>query len=403
MVTAATYDVTERPGAKARRFPCLDGLRALAAFAVVFHHVGFETGATFHSRFGDFIARGDAGVPVFFALSGFLLYRPFVAHHAGKGGAVRVGRFWWNRFLRIYPAYWVALTVTLLWLDQPPRSTGDLLAMYSLQHVYRARLAFAGLAQAWTLSVEVTFYAVLPLLAWCAARLAARVGADRWRNAELGFVAALFAASILWRIGLYAFDVTWTGTAIFWLPSNLDLFAVGMAFAILSVHVGELRGSSAFASWCGRHAGVCWAVAGLMFVLISKVVTLPKGIEVTPGPQSVASRLIYAVMAGALLAPLVFGDQGKGLVRRVLRLRPVVFCGVVSYGIYLWHKTFIDKAVQWTNGSLFHAHTWEVLAITVACTLVVSWLSHRLLEEPLQRKFGRSWRQPLPDRSGASR
>src|SRR5581483_7751680 len=62
-------------------FPCFDGLRAIAATAVLVHHAGFATGYSVNGRFGALFAHGDAGVSVFFLISGFLLYRPFVASH----------------------------------------------------------------------------------------------------------------------------------------------------------------------------------------------------------------------------------------------------------------------------------------------------------------------------------
>jgi len=68
---------TEHP--ERMQFPSFDGLRALAALSVLLHHVAFASGITTGSRFGPYTARFDVGVAVFFLISGFLLYRPFVA------------------------------------------------------------------------------------------------------------------------------------------------------------------------------------------------------------------------------------------------------------------------------------------------------------------------------------
>ena len=59
----------------ADRIPGLDGLRAIAAVAIVFHHVGFSSTATFNGEWGRYLGRLDIGVPIFFTLSGFLLDR----------------------------------------------------------------------------------------------------------------------------------------------------------------------------------------------------------------------------------------------------------------------------------------------------------------------------------------
>src|SRR5688572_2383260 len=88
----------------------------MAALIVFFHHVGFLTGATFNSAGGPLLARFDVGVSIFFALSGFLLSRPFLT--AILDGTPLPGRdaFYARRIRRIVPAYWVALTATYLWL-----------------------------------------------------------------------------------------------------------------------------------------------------------------------------------------------------------------------------------------------------------------------------------------------
>src|SRR4051794_28133520 len=99
---------------RARRFPLFDSLRALAAILVLSTHAAGPAHAADPGAFvRPFAVRLGAGVAVFFVISGFLLYRPFV--HARVAGEKRpgFGSYALGRFLRIYPAYWVALTVTV--------------------------------------------------------------------------------------------------------------------------------------------------------------------------------------------------------------------------------------------------------------------------------------------------
>ncbi len=98
-----------RRPAGAAHFPCFDGLRALAALLVIGVHTTFVSGFTGRSDLGRYAARLEIGVPVFFVISGFLLYRPFARgplraaapslppEGSGLGGC-----------RRIIPAYWVA-------------------------------------------------------------------------------------------------------------------------------------------------------------------------------------------------------------------------------------------------------------------------------------------------------
>src|SRR6516225_7061020 len=93
-------------------FPCFDGLRAIAALTVIGVHTAFASGfTTKHPGWGRYTSRLEIGVEVFFVISGFLLYRPFVAHHFGGRSARPAGAFWLRRVKRIIPAYWVAFLV----------------------------------------------------------------------------------------------------------------------------------------------------------------------------------------------------------------------------------------------------------------------------------------------------
>lgn len=97
---------TGQPGrSEHAHFPCFDGLRAIAAGAVLLHHAGFATGYSGSGRFGQLTAHGDAGVSIFFLISGFLLYRPFVNAHLSGRSPTSADRFLWRRALRILPGY----------------------------------------------------------------------------------------------------------------------------------------------------------------------------------------------------------------------------------------------------------------------------------------------------------
>src|SRR5256885_7806028 len=95
------------------RFPLTVGLRGVPAIAIIVGHAWFFSGG-----FGGFtqslpnrlMVRMDSLVALFFLLSAFLLYRPMIAHRAGGAAAPRTADYARRRFLRIYPAYWLALT-----------------------------------------------------------------------------------------------------------------------------------------------------------------------------------------------------------------------------------------------------------------------------------------------------
>ena len=125
------------------------------------------------------------GVALFFLISGFLLYRPFVAARLRGEPMPFVGAYAWRRFLRIVPAYWVALTATALLLK--PEVFDHAVRFYAFGQVYSFEHALGGLAVAWSLCVEVSFYVTLPLWAMAARRLpgetsAAGCARSWWRS-----------------------------------------------------------------------------------------------------------------------------------------------------------------------------------------------------------------------------
>ena len=145
--------------AQAYRFPLLDSVRGIALLAVVAAHSSFFMaigGSTSLSHL-----RFDFSVRVFFMISAFLLYRPWVRARLAEWEPPSAAAFGWRRFLRIMPAYWVALTLISLWLGLSYVFSGHgLWTYYGLLQVYQPGWAVGGLAQAWTLCVEVVFYAL---------------------------------------------------------------------------------------------------------------------------------------------------------------------------------------------------------------------------------------------------
>src|SRR5215831_326317 len=111
---AGPVSPTARLAAPAHQGP-LDGLRAAAAAAVLLTHVGGLTGYTVTGTPVSWVlSRGDVGVPIFFTLSGLLLYRPWAAAALTGSQTVPLGTYLRRRALRILPAYWAVVTVALL-------------------------------------------------------------------------------------------------------------------------------------------------------------------------------------------------------------------------------------------------------------------------------------------------
>ena len=391
---AGGIESAARPeGARPLHYPCFDGLRAIAALTIVVTHVAAATRASVEHPLGQFFARFDIGVAIFFVISGFLLYRPFAAAHLDGRPGPAVVAFFRRRVLRIFPAYWVVLAVALLTISW---SAGPLalVSWASLFHIYRPETVLGAptLVQSWSLGTEISFYLFLPLYAAVLARIG-RTARERLR-AQLVGVVALYAVSVAFRTYALVADLPDNGTLSKWLIANTDYFALGMVLAIARCWIdrGEMP-EPAFLR--ARFApAVSWALAALSFWVVSTRLGLPGLLADFTKVDQLLLQLLYGTTGFFLLVPAVFGPQDEGLVRRFLRLRVMVLLGIVSYGIYLWQYYWLTRYEGWTDSLDFNRMLLAVTTLTVATAAV----SYVVVERPaLTLKTGR--RRAAPARA----
>lgn len=367
------------------RYPGLDALRAVAAFGVLASHAGYVSGASQQAWYGSLLAQGISGVTVFFVLSGFLLYRPFLAADLDGLRAVHLRDYLRRRLLRIVPAYWLALTIAGVWLDLRGVFGHDFWRYYLFAQVYDAHTLVGGLAAAWTLSVEVSFYAWLPLHA----AVLGRLGAGRSRAArirlELAVLALLGGTSLVLRgislaSGGSTLEVTLAGTFLW--------FAVGMALAVVSVEGETWRLVRAVA----RRPVACWAVAAATLVVLAVVLHTPADRPIAySARQWMAQHVLTALLAGALVAPAVLSPAAGGWPRRVLSWRWLGALGLISYGIYLWQGSWVEQLGRWgARGWVAGEPFLVVVVLTTVLTVATAAVSYRLVERPLMRLKHRS-------------
>ncbi len=378
--------------APARRyFPCFEGLRALAAGAVVVYHsvtlAGRDAGGALYTP----VAVLDMGVSVFFVISGFLLYRPFVAAAAEGRPALGPLRFWWRRVLRIVPAYWLALSVlwALGWVElgtQPWR-------YYLFLQIYDAYTTLGGIVPAWSLNTEMSFYLFLPLWAFLVRRVLGR-GRPTFTLEAGGAVALIALAYVsravmtgidrVWAVSDTGQEVTMRAVSFSWLPNTIDLFGLGMLVAVLSVWAGHDDRLRRRLDRLAQPAGLWWvaAVAGWMgFAYGWGEPSLNGGYQ---GGYWQVRQAAFGFVAVCLLVPAVFGDQDRGVIRRGLRSRPVVWVGALSYGLYLWHLDLLQQIPGWLGRPAADVSIVVLVAGAFGLGLAAAAASWYLLEKPLQ-------------------
>ncbi len=402
MTSPSEQSLTNRPALSrpiGRRFDGFDGLRAIAALLVVLQHASFHSRRMNTGHFARQFSQLDIGVAIFFLISGFLLYRPFADRMMTGEAEPSTARFLLRRAARIFPAYWLALTVIVivgkltddrfLGLSSYPETVAGYLPYYTLTHVYRNFTeATGGLNQTWSLAVEITFYMFLPLYAWVLRAAVRRAQArDRFRLQLVG-LAALFAISVVARsFGYWGPSDRVSMLGEYWLFANLDLFAFGMLLAVLSVGYDHGFGPRRFLDRVADLGELWWLLAILLFWIASNFV--PLGLERPTKWQGLFKQEFHALAAFWLLLPVVFAHRRVTLISRLLRQRAVIFLGVVSYGIYLWHQTWILQATQWDSRPDFQSDMLLLVVFGVAAATATAALSWFAFERPIVRQIGR--------------
>jgi peptidoglycan/LPS O-acetylase OafA/YrhL len=353
------------------RVASLTGIRAVAAILVIGTHAAYTTGKYTHGYWGLVGSRMEIGVPIFFVLSGFLLFRPWVKSAATGGPPPSLSRYAWHRVRRIMPAY--VITVLFAYVlyhfreagPNPGHSWTGLVRNLTLTQIYAkgylGKYLHQGLTQMWSLAVEAAFYVVLPLLAYLLLVLICR---RQWQPKLLvGALAALMVISPAWLI-LVPTDHWFPDGARLWLPTYLAWFLGGMMLAVL------------------QAIGVrCYAFGAIPLAIICYfIVSTPIAGAPTTSPTTLSEALVktgfYTFIAALAVAPLALGDQGWYY--RLLATRPMVWLGEISYEIFLIHLITMEFAMDYVVR--YHVYTGSMLNLfiaTLVLTIPFAWLLHR--------------------------
>ena len=377
----------QRVGGIRSFLPAVEGMRACAAIGVVITHVAFQTG---HSSGvdGRLYGRFDLAVAVFFALSGFLLWRGHAAAARGLGSRPSTGHYLRSRVVRIMPAYLVAVVVILALLpdaDHPNLTVW--LANLSLTQVYVPLTLTHGLTQMWSLSVEVTFYLALPILALLAAGLPVR--------ARVPAIAALGVASWFW--GWIPFVAPAGLNPLNWPPAFFSWFAAGMLLA------EWVHSPIGWPHRLARRRVLMAFVVVVAYLVAASPLAGPAGLVPSSAAQFTVKTAMGALVAAGLVAPLVLDRPDTG--HRVLGTRPMVTLGRWSYGIFIWHLAALTMVFPVIGEFSFRGRMPEVLLLTLIFAIAIAAVSYALVESPcreaLRRWESRRRQKSAPAADGA--
>jgi peptidoglycan/LPS O-acetylase OafA/YrhL len=367
----------------------IEALRGIAALAVVGYHLAAVTRwpRSFPPRL--LLSNGDAGVTLFFVLSGFLLWRPFAAAGLRGQRMPNARQYVANRLLRIVPACWVALTVTMVVLGAPAR--GGAWRYFLFAQNYSADSFFGVIPPAWSLVLEMHFYLVLPIVGLIAAAVAmqARDRAGRAR-ALYGIVGLWFAASFGYKLIALGVQHRKASDVMVWFnfPAKAHLFAFGMLLATWHA-VDRRRGPLA-----RRFANAPW----LLPAAGAALVTLAVAVRYQSGITQVMFDTVTALGFTMLVYPVAFSEYPKTFVSRVTSVRSLQRTGVSSYSLYLWHHPLIGFMAAHGLLGASMGRLLPNMAITLSVCLGVAWVSYRYVEKPFLA-LRRRWDVGRPTRT----
>jgi peptidoglycan/LPS O-acetylase OafA/YrhL len=361
------------------RFPALDGLRAVGALAVLTTHVGFQTGDALNGPFAGILSRLDAGVAIFFAISGFLLYRPYAVAWFEHTDPPLTLPYLRNRALRILPALWVAVLLAVLLVPHGDAVTwASYLRQATLTQIYVDSPAADGLTQMWSLATEVAFYLLLPFLARLLTNYERPTRrAVRWRLAVLACFTLL---GPIWMAGVNTTDQARAGL---WLPGYLGWFAVGMGFALWQVARSSGRLGPSALDTLTKIPGTVWGIAIALLLIASSPIAGPYNLTTpTPG-QAFVKSLLYTAIAACVVFPAI---TPRPKVAAVLGGRVGHVAGDISYGVFCYHLIVLSVVEQLFDIELFKGQFalrfWPTLILSVA----VAAASYYLMERPIMRR-----------------
>ncbi len=333
--------------------PDVDGLRAVAVLSVILYHLS-----------DHLLPGGYLGVDVFFVISGYLITS--IIWREVQQKKFTIARFYDRRIRRILPALLVMLftvTIASLFFLLPSNLIGygkSLLAtLVFMSNIFFWRDGdyFGGLAEQkpllhlWSIGVEEQFYIFFPIILILIVRF--------WPKGVLPTVILLTIGSFALNVG--AFFVDGATPAFFLLPTRAWELGFGAILAVIPPHVGPR----------GRMANL-FAIIGAILVIVSVI-----------NPQKFVWFLPVSLPAvvGATLV-VIAGKAESTLVTKALRWSPVVFIGLISYSLYLWHWPIIVFSRYVLVRDLTNMEMAFAFLIMIGCATASWWF----IERPFRSK-----------------
>ena len=371
----------------------LTSLRMVAALLVFLHHF-YPFGAP-ESLLYAVSRQGGMGVSLFFTLSGFLIglrYLPRFAANGLDGAYLR--SFFMKRFARIYPLYFVIALLSLLLDAEKTLNFVNAVIHLALTQSYFLTLPMQLVPTAWSLSVELGFYLLTPLVLVGMARVG-----GKWRTrgvlSAVSVLAAWTVGLLVIGIGVRAFSIAsglseWRGYGF--IPSagmmiewtalgRFAEFAAGILAALVYTYTNWLD-----ALYRGRRGTVL--ATGLTAFSTAATVLAFFVMHRTGATQSEHWLYLYFVVTAALTALTILSlISSTNPIADLLAWRPLVYLGHISYALYLMQMTILMDAVRLPLLSVFGENLplWAYLPLLYLGANLIGAALYEWVEVPARR------------------
>lgn len=328
----------------------LSGLRGLAVVAVLYHHLPSGDGPR---------AYGPVGVCAFFALSGFLI-AALLMKEWDRTGTISASEFYRRRVVRLLPALVVFLPVVVIWcaalgFDETREALFTTLWVSNWARINNEPMGV--LAHTWTLAIEAQFYVIAPLLFLAAVR-------GRFAHRPWVLPAALAALVAAWRASLWLF----AGSLVHWADGGLLIYVTRATDTRLDAILAGV--AVAFVFTRTRLVVPGWAATAAFAVLVAMGYMDPEG------DAMITVGFAAAILCASVVILHLVTEESP--LSRFLAWRPLVYLGLISYGLYLWHLP-VYKLLYYQLDSW----PWSVVAvIAITLSLTLASLSYRFVERP---------------------
>jgi peptidoglycan/LPS O-acetylase OafA/YrhL len=361
-----------------QRLAGLDGVRGMACFLVFVYHLRWHANSSAGSKvLGDrvdhFVATFDAGVSIFFVLSGLLLSLPFWKAILLPSQLPDAKRFYWRRLCRIVPAYYAVLIVVFLLRGGTYTFYGaiDCLLHFTFLHTFSDSSYYGVYPLLWTIGVEFQFYLLLPLIMKALAWLYRRGGMAL-------SVCVLFAGTLV--IDLAARQLLGSVARVIpdrFLADQESAVVSGTVFSYLKLFAFGIGGGLAFLRWKPREA-IADAMAVCSLAVFAGLLAI--GHEAGWRETSVVGWPLNA----AVISIFVVSVARSRRFASIFSTRAAVWFGTISYGVYLWHELIQRAVFEGTLPNLFQGPVLFAVGgiVSFVVTTMIATLSWRFLEKP---------------------